>query len=133
MAQVKRADAMEIEGPVRGRRSRDEGMALVEQWRESGLRPAEFCRSRGIAEHRLHYWKRRAQPCESGAGSATSEFFAVLAPADDAREARKLAGAAPESIVEICLAGSLRVRVSLAAGRAAFVQTLRGVLEVVES
>jgi hypothetical protein len=130
MAQAKGANAMEIEGPRRVRRSRDEGMALVEQWRESGLRPAEFCRTRGIAEHRLHYWKRRA-PVEAKAEGATGEFFAVLATTGGAREASPLAAAVPEAIVEICMAGSLRVRVSLAAGRAAFVQTLRGVLEVV--
>jgi hypothetical protein len=32
--------------------------AIVERWRRSGLRSAEFCRRRGVDPQRLSYWKR---------------------------------------------------------------------------
>jgi hypothetical protein len=126
MAQAKRASA--VPGSPGRRQSREEGLALVQEWQTSGLRPAEFCRARGIAEHRLHYWKRRSQFDEAEEGRESGAFFAMTAPASGTA-----AFAVPEAMAEICVTGSLRVRVSLAVGREAFVQALRGVLEVVAS
>jgi transposase-like protein len=128
MAQANRSTAMEPTGSRRRRRSREEGFALVREWQASGLRAAEFCRGRGVAEHRLQYWKRQSQSGGTATGNEASAFYAMMAPASGAFEAT-----APEAVAEICVKGALRVRVSLAAGREAFVQALRGVLEVVES
>lgn len=116
-----------VAGTPGRRRSREEGLALVQEWQASGLRPAEFCRARGIAEHRVHYWKRRSQSDETGEAGEAGAFFAMRGPASGTA-----ALVAPEAMAEICVTGSLRVRVSLAAGREAFVQALRAVLEVVE-
>jgi hypothetical protein len=129
MAQGKHTSTLEIEGPRSLRRSRDEGRALVEQWRESGLRPAEFCRTRGIAEHRLHYWKRRLQGDGEGERAVSESFFAVIAA--DQETATVEAGW--ESVAEICVSGSVRVRVSLSGGAEAFTHALRAVLQVVGS
>jgi hypothetical protein len=131
MAQAKHASAVEIEGPRSLRRSRDEGKALVEQWRESGLGPAEFCRARGIAEQRLHYWKRRLQR-EGVREETEAEAFVWVRAAGEDEPTIGTGAAGPESSAEICLPGSLRVRVSLAAGPTAFVHALRGVLQVLE-
>jgi hypothetical protein len=62
MAQGKHASTIEMEGPRSLRRSRDEGRVLVEQWRESGLRPAEFCRAGGS----------QSTDCTTGSGGCSS-------------------------------------------------------------
>jgi hypothetical protein len=69
---------------------------------------------------------------EAGERTDAEAFFAVMAPGPDAPAVGTVV-TAREWIVEICLTGSLRVRVSLAAGSDAFVQTLRAVLQVLAS
>jgi transposase-like protein len=129
MAQTNRTGSLEQLGRVRW--GRLEGLALVRQWERSGLSASEFCRAHGVTAHRLQYWKRRSQEPQAQAREATPEFFAVLAGAGDVL---KDAGKTEERLelsVEICLSPSIRVRVPLAAGASAFVQTLRGVMELV--
>ena len=41
---------------MRARRSADEGKALVEQFKQSGLRRKEFGRQHGISPYTLQYW-----------------------------------------------------------------------------
>ena len=44
---------------MRTRRSADEGKALVEQFRQSGLGQREFARKHGVPLHTLLYWIRK--------------------------------------------------------------------------
>ena len=32
---------------------------LIEAWKESGLSQAAFCKERGVAYHRFHYWFKK--------------------------------------------------------------------------
>jgi hypothetical protein len=38
---------------------RDHWHGVVEQWRQSGLKRAAFCRERGVTVWQLRYWHRR--------------------------------------------------------------------------
>ncbi len=47
-----------------------EGREALLAWRQSGLTLADFCRQRGIGEHRLTWWRRRlANEADSAKGS----------------------------------------------------------------
>ena len=62
------------------RRSRTEGLALVEQWRRSGVSVREYCRKHGMGEHVLRYWLDKASgPASPGAG----DFFVVSTARED--------------------------------------------------
>jgi hypothetical protein len=37
----------------------------IEQWRQSGLSQAEYCRQHHLKDHQLSYWKRRFEKTES--------------------------------------------------------------------
>ena len=37
--------------------SRSEGVKAVARWRRSGMSLGEFCQRRGVARHRLSYWR----------------------------------------------------------------------------
>jgi hypothetical protein len=71
------------------RTERSDGLALVEQWRASGQSVARFCRERAVPVHRLHDWKRQAEPVarREDAPSAT-EFLADGKPSNSV-ETRK--------------------------------------------
>ena len=48
---------------------RNHWRGVVEQWRQSGLKRAAFCRERGLAVWQFHYWHRRlAGDDPSGSG-----------------------------------------------------------------
>ena len=114
----------------RKRRSREAGMALVEEWRSSGQTPAQFCRVRGIGTHGLQYWRRKLEPEVTPKASVAGEFFALSVPAR-AQEPELQRGA--ELVIEIGARDPILVHVPLAAGSAAFVQALRGVLAALAS
>lgn len=53
---------------------RDSWRALLEEWRRSGLRQAEFCRRRGIPRGTLSCWKHKlAREAQGAVGPATSQ------------------------------------------------------------
>jgi hypothetical protein len=51
---------------------REHWRGVVEQWRQSGLKKAPFCRDRGLALWQFHYWHGRL----AGAAPAGSGVFA---------------------------------------------------------
>ena len=100
-----------------------DGLALVEQWRRSGQSVAQFCRERDVPAHRLHYWKRRAEPVAGSGGAATaSEFLAV-----DIEEAARAKPSA-EATIEIAV-GAIRVQLPLGCDRASFIRILKWTAE----
>lgn len=131
MTQGKHASTLEIEGPRRVRRSREEGRALVEQWRSSGQTPARFCHGQGIATQRLRYWRQQVDEDEAQTVPRAADFLALEASLVAEEDARQHSDAA--TMVEIRATDAVLVRVPVAAGRAVFVQTLRGVLEALGS
>jgi hypothetical protein len=64
------------------RRNRKEGLALVEQWRRSGLSVGEYCRWHGVGEHVLRYWLDKASSPTS-AGAKAGDFFVVSTTRED--------------------------------------------------
>jgi transposase-like protein len=58
----------------RVRYNRQEGLALVAEWRQSGLSQSAFCRERGLGPHRLRYW---SQVALEQTETAKREFFVV--------------------------------------------------------
>lgn len=43
----------------RHRRNAEQGRALLDAWRASGLSAAAFARERGVQPHRISYWRLR--------------------------------------------------------------------------
>ena len=37
----------------------------IENWRSSGLTPAEYCRQHGLKDYRFTYWKKRLVPADT--------------------------------------------------------------------
>jgi hypothetical protein len=105
------------------RTERAEGRALVERWRASGQTVAQFCRERAVPVHRLHYWKRQAEPVAQSEDAPTaSEFLAVEIENETSSKASR--GAAIEIAV-----GAIRVQLPLGCDRASFVRILRWTAE----
>lgn len=127
MAQAERGRAAER----RVRRSREDGRALVQEWRSSNQTLVQFCQERGLAVHRLRYWRRRIEDEPAPDGQVSAEFLA-LGVARRA-EANAIARSDAAGVLEIRATDSVLVRVPLAAGHEVFVQTLRGVLEALAS
>jgi hypothetical protein len=129
------SDRAEASGSKARRLGRDEGLALVREWRASGQRAAEFCRARGVPLHRLQYWKHRCERDAAGEGSSeTAAFFALTVGAESEPHARGT-GAAEAAVhdgIELWV-GSVRMAVCGRIERERFVQTLRLVLEAVEA
>jgi hypothetical protein len=65
---VARTKAHRVSVPVRPRRAH--WQALLEEWRQSGLSQAEFCRRRGILPGTLAFWKHTLAAREAEAGRA---------------------------------------------------------------
>jgi hypothetical protein len=40
------------------------GAELVRDWGRSGLRPAEYCRARGVTARQLSYWRKKSRPTD---------------------------------------------------------------------
>jgi len=116
----------ESERRPRERRSREEGLALAGEWQRSGQTPAHFCRTRGVAAHRLRYWRRQAAEIQRTTPAA-QDFFTFEAP--KVAESAATERAHVEAAVEIRVSEAVLVRVPLGAGRAVLAQTLSAVLE----
>jgi transposase-like protein len=123
--------AQGVEPRSRVRRSREAGQALVQEWRSSGQRPAQFCREHGIGTHGLQYWRRKLDAERGSEPGVTGEFLALSAPVRAQVDERE--GSSSEVVLEIRAMDPVLVRISVAAGAATFVQTLRGVLEALRS
>ncbi len=89
--------------------------AHIEQWRESGLSQAEYCRRMDLSKSSFGYWRRRFAEAEQHTGQATE---VVLVP----MEAR----AEPEQETPLQLYVGEACRIELTAGFRR--QTLRDVL-----
>lgn len=107
------------------RMTESEGIALVREWRESGLSMSEFCRVRGVLIHRLRYWKRRTGGLEE-ASDSTGKFVVLSANPVDASSAS--AGHGPEEMLEIHVGDRCTVRVPRMAGTLA--EIVRALAEV---
>ena len=66
---------MEVQGSPQDRREYWRG--VVEEWRASGVSKAAFCRERGIATWKFHYWHARltTEPA-AGKSNGAAEMFA---------------------------------------------------------
>jgi len=129
------SDRAEANGSKARRLGRDEGLALVREWRASGQRAAEFSRARGVPLHRLQYWKRASERDAAVEGSSEAPaFFALTVEAESEPHARGTvaADAAAHDGIELWV-GDVRMAVCGAIERARFVQTLRWILEAVEA
>ena len=42
----------------------DAGAELVRDWSRSGLRPSEYCRTRGVTTSQLSYWRKKGSPTD---------------------------------------------------------------------
>lgn len=115
----------------RMRRNRETGAALVQQWRSSGQTPTQFCRAQGVGAHRLHYWRRKLDGVRTSEPSLTGEFLALSTP--ERVQVEEPAQDRSQVVIEIRATDRILVQVRVAAGSAAFVQTLRGVLEALAS
>lgn len=65
-----------------------DGQALVALYRDSGLKPGQFCREQAIPIHRLNYWRRRIVEVDTSQQSDAAGFVevsAALAPFDEQR------------------------------------------------
>ena len=59
----------------------------IEQWQQSGLSQAEYCRRNNLKHHQLVYWKRRCLKTETEVSFVPVQLEALLdipAPADQA-------------------------------------------------
>ena len=113
------------------RSTESEGRELIEGWQASGLPVSQFCRSRGIAAHRVHYWKRRLSEGTSGIGTRarkreTPEFFAVdlASPGPDLGRSADRGG-----FLSIWAGHDVRIEIAESTPRETFIRALRWTVE----
>ena len=79
MEQLSRAEQLE--------QKRSYWKQQIEQWQQSGLSQAEYCRRNNLKHHQLVYWKRRCLKTETEVSFVPVRLEALLdipAPADQA-------------------------------------------------
>jgi hypothetical protein len=79
MEQLSRAEELE--------QKRSYWKQQIEQWQQSGLSQAEYCRRNNLKHHQLVYWKRRCLKTETEVSFVPVRLEALLdipAPADQA-------------------------------------------------
>ena len=79
MEQLSRAEELE--------QKRSYWKQQIEQWQQSGLSQAEYCRRNNLKHHQLVYWKRRCLKTETEVPFVPVRLEALLdipAPADQA-------------------------------------------------
>jgi len=79
MEQLSRAEELE--------QKRSYWKQQIEQWQQSGLSQAEYCRRNNLKHHQLVYWKRRCLKTETEVSFVPVQLEALLdipAPADQA-------------------------------------------------
>lgn len=64
----------------RRRLTKEEGLALVRRWRESGETRAEFCRRTSVGTQVLSYWIGREAGVVRATRATRSDFVVVSAP-----------------------------------------------------
>lgn len=84
------------------RMTREEGEALIRDWRASGLTLAEFGRKRGVSAHRVRYWK-----CREAERTTAQNDFVVLTSEDSSAALR---GANYEQNLEVLIDERTRIR-----------------------
>jgi hypothetical protein len=114
------------QGNIRGHsvhRSAEQGRALVEQWRQSGLSGSEFCRRQALGEHVLPYWQSREAKARTSRASRDAFYVVSTSSADSAQGGgRSMRGEGGAVIVVLPTATSEQL-----------VHTLRGLLEEVRA
>lgn len=63
---------------------RQQMLALVEAWQQSGLSKKIFCAEQCITYHRFHYWHRRYKPHHTTGGTNVPAFIPLQLPATTA-------------------------------------------------
>ncbi len=53
-------------------------LAMIEQWRQSGLSQKAYCEQNNIAYHIFHYWYKRHRVAQQGADNQPSSSFIRL-------------------------------------------------------
>jgi len=79
MEQLSRAEQLE--------QKRSYWKQQIEQWQQTGLSQAEYCRRNNLKHHQLVYWKRRCLKTETEVSFVPVQLEALLdipAPADQA-------------------------------------------------
>jgi len=79
MEQLSRAEELE--------QKRSYWKQQIEQWQQSGLSQAEYCRRNNLKHHQLVYWKRRCLKTQTEVSFVPVQVEALLdipAPADQA-------------------------------------------------
>jgi len=79
MEQLSRAEELE--------QKRSYWKQQIEQWQQTGLSQAEYCRRNNLKHHQLVYWKRRCLKTETEVSFVPVQLEALLdipAPADQA-------------------------------------------------
>ena len=76
------------------RYSREEGLALFDRWKASGLSLSKFCQKHGLSENRLRYWADVARQLKKAKTSRSKEFFVIDAPENGTQSSGKTQPAA---------------------------------------
>lgn len=103
----------------RRRRDVEQGRALVNAWRASGLSAAAFARERGIQPHRISYWRLRLSDRDAASSGS--------APSDTASAFVEVPRPTPSPIV-MTLPDGIRIEVGSGADLRAVLAALRGVV-----
>jgi transposase-like protein len=113
------------------RRSREEGLALVEKWRKSGLSAAKFAKADRVGLHVLRYWIQTHRATTQPSASKSPDFVVVSAPASNIEPTAGGLGATSTKVnaevFELRVNGMV-VSVPLVAGHGAFIETVHAVL-----
>ena len=98
--------------PRRARRSRDEWVAEVRQWRASGLSSVQYASQRGLKSGTLLWWSRRVDAAErpQAQGTTAQVSFVPVRVRQDSPDTR--ASAHATGSIEIILSNGRRVRVT---------------------
>jgi hypothetical protein len=88
-----------------------EGVALVSEYRRSGLSAGDFARERGVTRKSLNYWIGRVGAL-AHASSAASAFVEVTPPPPRLASSESAPGATAGAAIEVRLSGGASIIVS---------------------
>ncbi len=115
----------------RQRRSREEGLALVDKWHKSGLSAQKFAEADGVGIHVLRYWIEAHRSTRRPSQPKSPDFVVVSTPEPAiqpvARGLESAATASNAAVFELRVNGMV-VSVPVVAGHGAFIETVHAVL-----
>lgn len=62
---------------------RQQKIAMIEDWQQSGLSQKQYCLQHNIAYHVFHYWYKRSKLQSADKGNELTTFVKLTAPAMD--------------------------------------------------